>query len=523
LNSSTSHAQEQDDGGEIINVRAIWNWIAFGLRAARKRKWTVLGATLVTVSLAAAALMVLPKEYQVRCALLAQHSEVLATRSAKASDPTQTAPETVLSRDNLIGLVKQTKLVEHWQQNRSGLHQLKDKIMAAVFSVPDEEERIRRMAEYLGTKMQVWTNKGLITIQVMWRDPDMAVQLADAAQQSFLEARRVPGVSTFVESASIMEGHADELRKQVEERLTELQQIRAKLEKEEQDAIQAATTPKEEGAKPAAVAAPASQPVPEPAGPSPAALAKRERLAELPVQIKAKQRILDELESYQRRRLTELQTKLEAERTKYTDNHPAVADIQQQIAVAQSPSPQASRLRQEIAQLESEVQRLSGSLESVTAEKPKHNFRFQASRGGPAPAVKLSPQDALLAELARPQEEDPKTEYARARLGFAIDNYQTLQEQIRLAKLDLDTAQAAFKHRYKVVTPPERPRGPASPKPPLIIAAALISGLFIGLTAAFGLEVRDGIVRESWQVDQFFALPVLAEVQLPASTRDPGE
>src|SRR5690606_4640155 len=155
-------------------------------------------------------------------------SEVLATRSAKASDPTQTAPETVLSRDNLIGLVKQTKLVEHWQQNRSGLHQLKDKIMAAVFSVPDEEERIRRMAEYLGTKMQVWTNKGLITIQVMWRDPDMAVQLADAAQQSFLGARRVQEVSTFVESASIMEGHADELRKQVEERLTELQQFRAK-------------------------------------------------------------------------------------------------------------------------------------------------------------------------------------------------------------------------------------------------------------------------------------------------------
>jgi hypothetical protein len=138
--------------------------------------------------------------------------------------------------------------------------------------------------------------------------------------------------------------------------------------------------------------------------------------------------------------------------------------------------------------------------------------------GGLSSPARNLQRDAL-SELVQ-DDRDPETEVARAKLKFAIGNYEALEERIRLTRMDLDTAQAAFKYRYVLVTPPQRPRGPVSPKPVPILILSLLSGMVIGLIACIGLELREGTIHEQWQVEQVLALPVLTQIRLPASTSE---
>jgi capsular polysaccharide biosynthesis protein len=88
--------------------------------------------------------------------------------------------------------------------------------------------------------------------------------------------------------------------------------------------------------------------------------------------------------------------------------------------------------------------------------------------------------------------------------------------------MDLETAQAAFKYRYVLVIPPERPRGPIWPKKELILAAALFCGLVIGVFGAIAVELREDILSERWQIEQLLELPVLGEVTLAETLREPS-
>jgi capsular polysaccharide biosynthesis protein len=54
-----------------------------------------------------------------------------------------------------------------------------------------------------------------------------------------------------------------------------------------------------------------------------------------------------------------------------------------------------------------------------------------------------------------------------------------------------------------------------SPKSGLITAAGLFCGILIGMIGAIGRELRDGILSESWQIEQFLEVPVLTSIKLP--------
>lgn len=478
----------------------------FGLRAVRRRKWIVIGVAAALVALTVGVVSVIPPKYHVECRLLAQRNQVLVTRSdgQGATDPAQSANEIVLRQENLIGLAKQTDLLKEWEARRLPILRLKDWIMGLISEPPTEKEKLRGLVEFLRTRMAVWSEEATITIQISWPDADMAYRLVDAAQRSFLEAKHVQEVSTFVESVSILEGHAADLSRQVDAALREIDALRQRKRDERLPSGSVET--------PTRVVVPgaATRPAPAPQEPSAEAKERTRRLAELPVEIQEKQRVFDELEGYRRRRLAELQSKLEEQSAVYTQEHPAVADVRQAIAVASKESPQVGRLRAELGALKAEQARLmrasrADEREAVPATRGRTGIVVSGPATGP---------DAALAELSREDERDPEVEYARAKLKFAIDNYQALQEQIRRTRMDLDTAQAAFKYRYVLTQPPERPRGPMSPKKGLIIAAGLICGLLIGTIGAVGREMRDGIINERWQVEQILAMPVLTDIQL---------
>jgi capsular polysaccharide biosynthesis protein len=105
--------------------------------------------------------------------------------------------------------------------------------------------------------------------------------------------------------------------------------------------------------------------------------------------------------------------------------------------------------------------------------------------------------------------------YARAQLRDAMDKYAALRNQIQAAQIDLETAQAAFKYRYTVVTPARLPRSPTVPNVPLVTLVAFIAAMLCGILFAVLLDVRRGRLLERWQIERLLDRPILGEISLP--------
>jgi hypothetical protein len=115
--------------------------------------------------------------------------------------------------------------------------------------------------------------------------------------------------------------------------------------------------------------------------------------------------------------------------------------------------------------------------------------------------------------------DDPALGYAGSQLQFASLQYALMRERIANTRLDLDTARAAFRHRYAVITPAEIPKGPIKPNALLVMLAAAFAGVFLGIFGAVITDLRSGVLLDRWQLDRLFARsgrrPPVVEAQVP--------
>ncbi len=514
-------APEPADGGSIVNYRAVRNWLRFAVRSLKKHKRVVFGVAAVVLGLAALTVIVMPKRYHIETHLLAQRNLVLALPGEESGgrSPSNAAVETILKRDNLVALVKDSNLLDEWSTRRAPILRLKDLVSASFTRQPTEAERVDGFVKYLRKQLKVVNDDtiGSVAIEINWPDGRMGYRLVESAQRNYLEARHVEETSAIAESAAILEGHAAELRRDIDTAVKEIQALRAKKQAEREEAAPAANKralEKEAASQAVAAAAPAPAPAPEKPAPAQPKLDdfSVRRLSELPVVIEAKRSAIHELEEFRQRRVAELQAQLEDKRASYTDEHPAIADLKHSIAAASHESTQVKNLRNELRQLEGEYQQLSGKAASAGENVARATGAGGARGMRGSGADRGLPGDVIRIEQEPAEERDPEIEYARARLKHSIASYQDLEQRIQRASIDLDTAEAAFKYRYKVVSPPEIPKGPVFPNVPLVLIGALFAGLFLGLFAAVGLDLKRGVLSEPWQVEQFLSLPVLANV-----------
>jgi capsular polysaccharide biosynthesis protein len=105
--------------------------------------------------------------------------------------------------------------------------------------------------------------------------------------------------------------------------------------------------------------------------------------------------------------------------------------------------------------------------------------------------------------------------YARGQLRDAMDKYAALRAQIQGAQIDLETAQAAFKYRYTVVTPARLPRSPTVPNIPVVTLVAFVVSILCGLLLAVLVDLRRGRLLERWQLERLLDRPILGELALP--------
>jgi len=501
---------EDDDGEEEqsggIPTELILSYLAFAKQALKKR--IVLETTIfvVVTTITVVVAIILPRTYHSESRLMAQRSDVLATRGDSIGDALRGAPDVVLSRENMEKIVKQLDLVRIWDERRPPVLKLKDTIMTKLRGPLSAKDQADGLVGLMKDKLTVTVGNGdgTLTLAADWADPESAAKIVEAAEQNFLESRHSAEISMIADYAAILEEHAADARKDVDnlaeqvrkarkEKIARVKEAIAKPEKDKDEA---------EGALSAPHYVPAARPV-HTGGDA------DEETARLKTQLEAKQRAISDMESERRRRLLEQQARLADLETKFTEAHPSVLDAKQRILALSKEDPQVASARAEVAELEQDLKRRVSSSQATSGAGSTVLMHASGGLSRPPASETLPPE---ITDLLRDRDIiDPAL---AEQFDSALRKYRALRDQISSAQIDLDTAQLAFKHRYKIVAPAEAPTKPIKPKIPVILAGGIIGALLLAFAAAILAELRTDRIMQRWQGQQI-ALPVLADLRFP--------
>ncbi len=477
------------------------SYLAYAVRSLRRRRklagLSSLGLALLTV----AAVSIAPRTYTCTTVLAAKDNRVLD--GEKTTQSLAGAAEVILSSDNISAIVDEIQLAQQWEKTLPPASRFKKRVMTLLRGEISEKDKREALVAMVQASIHVtppgW-GESKLTISADWHDAETAAQLADAADQSFLRARHVAEISTITEYIAILEGHASELRTEIQTFASQSQGLQdEKLAEAQQKLAQSAD---KEPARPAPVAAPAT----------PAKLV--EDLTELKAQIEAKQKALKDLEDQRQRRLGDAEVMLTELRLKFTGAHPMVVAAEKNRAVLAQDTEQLVSLRGELQQLSARLKLKSALQDEPPARGAGRAGSAQAPSATPgASNIEPLPSEVMRLMQAGNEELDPAV---GAQFRTAVSKYATLRDKIGTARVDLDTAQAAFRHRYQIVIPAEAPSAPSKPRVPVLIAAGLLFSLLAGCLLAVLAELRTGRLVARWQVYRL-GLPVLAEVRWPPS------
>jgi uncharacterized protein involved in exopolysaccharide biosynthesis len=95
----------------------------------------------------------------------------------------------------------------------------------------------------------------------------------------------------------------------------------------------------------------------------------------------------------------------------------------------------------------------------------------------------------------------------------AAAKYEELMMRVDGARIEQDTARAAFKYRYSVVRPAEPPKAPTRPNVPLTLVGGVLAGVLLAYALSTWVDLRRGTAVEAWQLERELGLPVVGEVE----------
>ncbi len=495
LPKTTATGPGDDADLELFDYGVVRDWGRFVLGAFSRHRLLGIGCLIIVVSGSIGAAAFLPRKYESSTKLLTHQTGFMSSlsnpyRGGQDEGPTRAARERVLARDNLEKIVTQTNLIEEWQKSRNPLLSLKDRMFQVLSGPWSKEDWMDVLVGTLEKRLSVNADEGTIEIRIAWPEPQMARRIVETAQQNFLEQRHVSEVAAISETIQILETHATQTQTAIDEALANLQRV---IDERSRPNRPAAPAP-----SPQPVPAPAPRPVAAaPAAPSP-------EVVQLKFLLRAKQRAITDLEEFRQRQLTELRSQLEQQRVIYNKSHPVILELEQRVESLQKDSPQLLSLKREEAELLKEIESKGGNREERTAET------------APMPVRRTSTaMETSLSSLAPDLERDPTVTVAQDQLRVALARYQELLMRVEAARLELDTARAAFKYRFSVVSPALTPRKPSAPNVPFILIAGLLAGILLSFVACAGLDIWRRSVCETWQIERQLKLPVLAVVRLP--------
>jgi polysaccharide chain length determinant protein (PEP-CTERM system associated) len=206
-------------------------------------------------------------------------------------------------------------------------------------------------------------------------------------------------------------------------------------------------------------------------------------------------------------RVITLQRDLDVARSKYTDKHPEIQILEEELktaradAAAMKSQPESARqatlagdpayqqLAAERAQTLLRIKALQRAEAQFSADIGRYQRRIEA-----APMVEQ--------ELASTQRE----------YDLEKENYRQLSEKHSAALVQEQIARSRGGERFSVLNAAYLPQSPDSPKRARLLLMALGLGAALGGVLAFGREFLDRSIRDPRKLQEEFDVPVLAEI-----------
>ncbi len=474
--------EARSDEPPVVDFGQLRVMLGFPLRAVRRRRalaWRVFGgvcgAALLTAVLA-------PRQYDVETSILAQRNFVMPALGnprravpAESDAPTRMASEAVLNHANLVALVQQVGLEQAWPRLRSPAGRIRDAVKALAGIKASPDERRDEIVGYLERQLWVTSDEGTVRIGVHFPDPQLALRVVNTAQQNFLDARHASEQSLIRESIGILDAHVAAAHARIDTALAEVKAF-----------------------TPAAARAPAVRAAGIELADVRATPRRDAEALSLARDLAAERAVIASAESERAQRIGALRTRLADLRLTRGPAHPDVLGAQQALAALAAEPADLTAHRVAERQLAAQVA-ASGDVATDARQTPA---RAEASLATAALARLAAPADTL---------EDPRLTYARSRLKIAVADYEDLLDRVESARIELETAKAAFKYRYSVITPAQLPKRLARPNIPLVFGGGVVLAVLLAAFAAVGVDLAGGRLVEGWQVSQFVGVPVLGE------------
>jgi uncharacterized protein involved in exopolysaccharide biosynthesis len=449
------------------------DWAKLALHCVLRRKALSIAVFLLGVGAAVAYYALKRPLYRVEAVILAQRQQSVPSnvRPTMEDVPTRSAWELVHRRENLVALVKlaglePAKPAKPAKAHRGPLDRLRD--IGAREDPGVEEDPLDTFVRVLDKRLSVVVDDRTIAISIDWPDPTQAHQIVNGALQNFIEARHLQEVTAIDEVISALRGRVATARDNLQQTVETVQ--RETAERRVSGAWNASQ--RSADARPG------------------------EELERITSMLEAKRRAIADVEEFRRRRLADLQAQLDERRGVYSEAHPSVIGLRQDIQALSRESPQIAALREEEGQLRKQY------LARLAAAPA-------ASRGtsGTAPGAPSGSGSGAGAPRTNASAEDDE------RVMDARFQYQQMVERVNAAQLELDAVRAAFKYRYNVIWPPQMPREPVSPDPLKTLGFGGLASILLALASAAAPDVLRGRIVERWQVERMLGLPVLGELK----------
>jgi uncharacterized protein involved in exopolysaccharide biosynthesis len=493
---------EAEGGGGGVDPELIKSYVRFFRRALRAHR-VLLSAVFVSgLVLTVLAYRYLPRTYSCTTILMVDASQVLEGNNG-GGNGLLAAQSLIMRHENLERIVRDTGLLTTYRARRPPLLHLKDQLLASLFGEMNDEVLMAVLVGTLESKLNVKVENGTLTVSVDWTDGNTAAQIAETARESYVKNRHVAEMSAFEEKLSILDGHAASLRDEIEGLAEQSRSLLRQRERNERTAARATTAQAETTDLPLPVARPRAHAAQE---------AEDPELPRLKEELDAKRKKLADMDQNREQRIQEERRKIEDLKLKLTPSHPEVQTAQQRLALLEQEPSELSLLRSEVQSLEGELKQREFMGKRLT---PSSGLRSATSTAGTA----VQAPDPLPGEITQLLDAGQIDPALAAQLSSAISKYAALRDDIRTARIQFDTAQAAFNFRYKVVVPAEAPKSPAKPKAAMVLGAGFFLSLILAIALPLVTELRSGIIVERWQV-AMVQVPVLAELRLPPAGGD---
>jgi polysaccharide chain length determinant protein (PEP-CTERM system associated) len=206
-------------------------------------------------------------------------------------------------------------------------------------------------------------------------------------------------------------------------------------------------------------------------------------------------------------RINTLQRDLAAARSKYTDKHPEVLALEDELKIARA---EAAALRGQSDSSREEQLGADPVYQQLTSDHSLAEARIRNLQRG---------ESQLKADIMRYQqrvEAAPMVEQELAATQREYDlereNYKNLSERHTAAQMQAQLAEQRGGERFSVLNKALLPESPESPNRLAILLVALGAGLVLGTVAALGRDYLDNAVRDARSLQNDFDVPVLAEI-----------